>query len=445
MIKIILLWFLASSVSAAPISFRDTPLKEVADTVSQITGKPILIPSNIKQNISLFAPDGLSTKEVLNLFYSSLSMAGYGYEIKGRVIHVKPSSNQKANQSLYKVFTLDYSLPSDALAFLPEGTKVMDLGDKTLVSTSPDYLSLLNQMGRSERIKDSKQVSKVIRLHSVKPSKFLVFKSDDLDLVAFDDIDRLSVVGSQTDVNKLLTTIRKLDASLGMYQIDLVIVSASQLFSKSYDLNLSFAQDVFSMDLVNGLSASISSPFAHANNYSSLLMWIKTNSDLSIVQKPNVLVLDGQNAQLLVGQEVPFKTAKYDPTKSTGEIETVERRNVGLEVNMGVRSLNNGKIRINLTQELSSISPVQLEKSTDIITDKQRISTVLDVSPSRFYLIGGLSYRDKSLTTSSLPIFDEIPVLDNLFTDEKLNTSYRDLLIFIQVHDVDNPQVADAF
>ncbi|WP_178862428.1 hypothetical protein [Thiomicrorhabdus cannonii] len=440
--KILLLILLAVSPLSysAEIQFRDAPIKEVADQVSKVLGRTIIIPSNAQGSVSLYAPSSMTNEELLKLFYSSLLLSGFDYVEDGRSIIVKPFDQVRSTNE-FNVYTFNSVLP-DLGDFLPDGSKSVRTKTQTFVRTTKPFYSVLVAISNSVLRADSDVVTRVFNVQSVKPSDLVVLAGEGVKATAFDNINRLVVRGHRTEVDTLAEQIRKLDSSIKVYQVDLVIVSAAQDFNKEYNLDLTLGTDFFNLGLGGLLSAKGSAPYVHQDNYNLLLNWIRSNRQLSIVQKPNLAVNDGQKAKLLVGQEVPFETSTLDPESVTTRINTVERKDVGLSLNLSLNSLNNGQIRLVLDQQLSNISKTQLSNSVDLITDKQQLSTVLDLYPNRFYLIGGLSYRDQYHYKEHSPLFDGIPILSDLTTDTVDSSGQRDLLIFIQVHDLKHPVAA---
>nr|BDD44857.1 hypothetical protein 11 [Piscirickettsiaceae bacterium] len=435
--KIALLALLISfSVHASNLSFQDTPIQQVAKVVSELTNKNIIVPSDVDQSINLYAPNTVSETELLELFYSAVQLAGFDYEVQGRNIFLKTKgSSLQYNQSKFRNYSFDVELPSSLLSLLPDGSRLFSSEGVSVVYTSPEYYSTLLTIKRS--IQDQKFQTRVFNVSNINPDKLASLSSDTLTIIPFSDLKRISATGTAAQLDNLQDQILKLDASINLYQVDLVIVSAGQTFINEYSLDLTAVLDFFTFGVAGQIRSSLDTSVNNKSSVSGLLTWLKQNRDIQIIQKPNLAVLDGKTSSILVGQEVPFQTTQYNPESDTQQVITTERKNVGLQVNISVQTLNNGLIRLDLDQELSSISQTQLDQSIDIITDKQSLKTTIDMHPNRFYMVGGLQYKDSVLNTSAPPVFDttdnEFSILEDVFTNETKSSSTRNLVIFIQL------------
>lgn len=432
--RVFLAGFLAlnlSLASAATVHIDSMPISEVAKQVSTLSGVAIVVPSTIQNSMSLYSGTSLSSQQLLDLFLNSVVSLGYSYRLEDGKLFLFETGT--SNQSLMKVVTVPVRLDESLLNVLPNESRMFATDTMTVVYTMPSYFYLVRKLANEKTGIKEALTTKVYKSLSARPSQYLSLAGNDLTLKAFDDIGRLVAQGSPDKIKELDSVISALEGSISIYKVDLLIVSAAEDFNKTYNLNLSAPLGNVYSTLSGGISSARKQ---EGDGLQSLLTWIDQHSQLSILQKPHISLLDGKKARLLVGQEVPFETTRFDPSTSTGLITNTQRKDVGLALDISVNSLSSGMVRVQLHQELSSISQQQLEKSTDLITDKQTVQTVLDVQPERFYLIGGLSYEDKQKTVSGSPAFHQIEFLDDIFTDENENSSKRDLLIFIQLTDV---------
>lgn len=417
-------------VNANYLSFKNANIKDVAFAVSQITNKNIVITSDINANVDLFAPNKVSDRELLNLFYSAVISSGLSFEIGRNSIYVKALDTTLLNNpSLFRSRVFKVNINDSLISSLPEGSFSHPVDGGLLVHTSPLYLSLIAKIEANTFIKKDEVITRVFNLKTVKPSSLYVFIPESVKFVAYDKINKLVVNGLESEVQIISNLINKLDGSLSVYQVELVITSVDKSHSDIYNLNLSIA------DSIGGIFASGGLSFGTPHTSSSLLLnWIESQSYFNLEAKPYLQLLDGHSSSLVIGHEVPFKVSTIDPDSK--QITTIERRNVGLLLDVSIGSLSTGKVRLDLYQEFSSISNFQVLEHTDIIINKQSLRTTLDLILDHFYLIGGLSFNTNQELEVSNPLFKNHTVLDMIFTDTDNQSVERDLLIFIKVSKV---------
>jgi general secretion pathway protein D len=94
------------------------------------------------------------------------------------------------------------------------------------------------------------------------------------------------------------------------------------------------------IDVLSGL-ASISSPTLAAAridagdiSFGAVVRALATHSDANLLSAPSILTLDNQEAKIVVGNEVPFRTGSFSTTGdgSNNPFTTINRQDVGLQL-----------------------------------------------------------------------------------------------------------------
>ena len=428
---LLVLVFLVTNLQASEIQLRHAPLQEFIEQIYVQTGKSVIVPSDINPFLNMYLKPNLTQSELLNIFKNSVINSGLTYKEFGDTIYIDTRSEDVS--MFMQPITFDVSLNLEVLDFLPNGSKMYVGNSQTVIYTNKEYFPILHKIAGNTKYHLSNYTTKVYKSLSAKPSTYLDLQTDNLTLKALDSLNRLVATGLREEIAKFDTLINTLESSLSTYVVDMFIVSSSEDFNKKYNLDLTVGSDLLSLGLSGFFTANYGTPFTAAKNATFLFNFIKSNRYLSIVEKPHVMLLDGKSTRLTVGQEVPFETQSFDPQGSISTIQTTERKDVGLILDISANSLMDGKVRLNIDQQLSSISTQQLERSVDLITDKQSYQTTLDVELNKFYLVGGLSYKDKYKQVDRNPIFEDLGILDELTTNTDSQSSSRDLLLFIQV------------
>ncbi|MDH5543588.1 MAG: type II secretion system secretin GspD [Nitrospinota bacterium] len=168
-------------------------------------------------------------------------------------------------------------------------------------------------------------------------------------------------------------------------------------------------------------------------NIGGLIQALKSESGVNILSTPNLLTTDNVEAEIFVGENVPFKKSSAQTTAGLPTV-TVERKDVGILLKIKPQINEADYVKLDIVQEISSISPVQLEKAEDIITFKRNAQTTVTVKDGQNIVIGGLIRNDMTETSNAVPYLGAIPLLGWLFKSKSVQKIETNLLIFITPH-----------
>ncbi len=197
--------------------------------------------------------------------------------------------------------------------------------------------------------------------------------------------------------------------------------------------------------LPNGFSLGVLenffNPFTGENllAFGALVQLFESNSNANVLSTPNLLVVENEEAEFSVGQNVPFITGNQS-NNGGNVIQTIERKDVGLVLKIKPQILDDGKIKIDVYNEVSSIASTVLSSSTDLgfITNKRSIDTHAVLENGQTIVLGGLISEDINETVKKVPFFGSIPLLGVLFRSTSETAVRRNLMIFIQPHIIDS-------
>jgi len=162
---------------------------------------------------------------------------------------------------------------------------------------------------------------------------------------------------------------------------------------------------------------------------------LESDTQTKILSSPSVVTLDNEEAELTVGQEVPFVTGSYTNTTnaSTNPFQTIEREEVGIKLKV-LPQINEGDaVRLEIEQESSSVNTAAtLAGATDLVTNKRTITTNVMVGDGQLLILGGLMNDEFNETDSQVPILGDIPLLGKLFSSESGSDTRRVLMMFIR-------------
>lgn len=162
---------------------------------------------------------------------------------------------------------------------------------------------------------------------------------------------------------------------------------------------------------------------------------LRTDSRTTILSSPSVVTLDNSEAELTVGQEVPFITGSFTSSNnsSNNPFQTIEREEVGVKLRV-IPQINEGNaVRLEIEQESSSIAGTATSLGTaDTVTNKRTISTNVMVGDGQLLILGGLMDDNFGNTDRKVPFLGDLPVLGGLFRSRTNNDDQRVLMMFIR-------------
>jgi general secretion pathway protein D len=190
----------------------------------------------------------------------------------------------------------------------------------------------------------------------------------------------------------------------------------------------------------SGLSAGVAGTTSGGIQFAALLRALATDSSANILSTPSLTMLDNQEAEIVVGQNVPFKTGSYTTEGSIGQLNpftTIQREDVGITLKVKPQINEGDAITMNIQQDISAVSATSASE-TDLTTNKRSIKTTVLVANDDMLVLGGLIDEDVQVTQSKVPVLGSIPGLGRLFRFDKTRKLKRTLMVFIHPTIIDD-------
>jgi general secretion pathway protein D len=184
--------------------------------------------------------------------------------------------------------------------------------------------------------------------------------------------------------------------------------------------------------------------FTMGNNISinNLLMFLKTQGDVSSISNPKVLTLNNQAALITAGTEYFYKitstetlTGGTSGTQSTSEDLQSVFAGVLLDITPEISDDNMITLKINpslseTTTDISSVSGIDRTMPPDL--RRRQLSSVVTVKDGNRIILGGLINTSNSINVNKVPILGDIPLLNYLFKYENKQKITQELVIIIE-------------
>ncbi|WP_232301134.1 type II secretion system secretin GspD [Gilvimarinus agarilyticus] len=168
----------------------------------------------------------------------------------------------------------------------------------------------------------------------------------------------------------------------------------------------------------------------------AVLKMLKANGSSNILSTPSLLTTDNHEAEISVGQNVPFVTGSYTGTGTgasnpTNPFQTVERKDVGILLTVTPHVNDGDTVVMDIAQEISSVDDSSTGTS-GLVTNSRKINTQVMAASGEIVVLGGLIKDDVSMSETKVPFLGDLPILGNLFKSQSSTKRKTNLMVFIR-------------
>ncbi|MDZ7622344.1 MAG: type II secretion system secretin GspD [Candidatus Competibacteraceae bacterium] len=177
--------------------------------------------------------------------------------------------------------------------------------------------------------------------------------------------------------------------------------------------------------------------FTGRNRFGALISALARDADTNVLSTPTIVTLDNEEAEIIVGQNVPFVTGTFTTTTG-GEgaqignpFQTIERQDVGITLKVKPQINEGNAVKLEIVQEVSNVVPSATALTQGPTTNKRSIKTNVLVEDGQILVLGGLIDDQLSESAQKVPLLGDIPLLGNLFRYRDTTKLRRNLMVFL--------------
>jgi len=186
--------------------------------------------------------------------------------------------------------------------------------------------------------------------------------------------------------------------------------------------------------LTDGINFGIGSVSETGLSFAAVLQALEADTNSNIMATPTLVTMDNEEAEIQVGQQVPFVTGSFTNTGGQGgavsPFQTVERQQVGLTLKITPQINEGNAILLKIDQEVSSVS--DSTQAVDLITNNRTITTSVIVDDGATLVLGGLIRDEMREREQRVPFLGSIPLLGALFRGKSAQLVKTNLMVFIK-------------
>lgn len=181
-----------------------------------------------------------------------------------------------------------------------------------------------------------------------------------------------------------------------------------------------------------GITAGFGGQDSSGNLFGLVLNAVEQDQNSNVLSTPQLLTLDNEEAYILVGQQIPVTTGEALGANNVNPFRTIERRDVGVRLEVRPQINDGDTIRLAIRQEVSSVAGTVSASSNELITNQREISTTVLADNGEIIVLGGLIEQDRQTTASGVPGLGRLPGVGRLFRSEGESVVQRNLMVFIR-------------
>ena len=159
---------------------------------------------------------------------------------------------------------------------------------------------------------------------------------------------------------------------------------------------------------------------------------------VNVLSTPQILTSDNKEAQILVGENVPFIASRQqDITTANTVLNNITRQDIGITLKITPQISEGDYIKMDIYQEISALVAGQSENILTSIgptITKRSTKTSVVVQNKQTVVIGGLMQDRDEETTEKAPFLGDIPFLGWLFKYKTTQKTKTNLLVFLTPH-----------
>ena len=172
---------------------------------------------------------------------------------------------------------------------------------------------------------------------------------------------------------------------------------------------------------------------------------VQSDTDSNVLSTPSLTVNNNLKGSILFGQEIPVSTGEALSNNFDNAFRTIQRQNVGIELEVTPQINAGNEVRMELRQQVSSIAGPVSDDFNELIINKREIDTTVTVGDGEIIALGGLLDDNERRTIQKIPLLGDIPIIGELFKSRGRSRVKTNLMVFIRPTILKDPNDARRF
>ena len=422
-----------NSSGRVSLDFNDVELSVFVRFISELTGKNFVLDEVVKKaggKISVYSPTKVTHDQAYSMFVAALEVSRLAVIPKGNVNQIVAMGETPPERGVF-VYKLKNANATDLAAILTN----LVARSQTVAQTAPGARPPFRPLSEFEapvQVFADKATNSII-LSSTK-NAYTKLQSVIRDL----DTPRKQVFVEAVILEVQVSRLRQ----IGSDPLQIIGVGKSGSVQGIAGLNTAPENLATLAQAISGVAAGSATGGAatvlNTVNVRAFLQLLMSLTDTNILSTPQVLAADNQKAKIVVGENRPFPTGQAQGITG-GTLVTIERKDVGVTLEITPQVLENDMIRLEIKQEITAIEEnvaQTIGSGTTSVpvgpsTTKRSMETTTIAKDQQTILIGGLVRDNITLNENKVPLLGDIPLLGWLFRFQSRQVDKLNLLVFL--------------
>jgi type II secretory pathway component GspD/PulD (secretin) len=239
----------------------------------------------------------------------------------------------------------------------------------------------------------------------------------------------IMIRGPRTLVDAAMRLARDLDRPQPQVSIAVKVVDISNDALKSLGIQWSFSN--MSITESKGSGFGFGSFDRSPLGFQASINALQTSGAAKLLAEPNISVLDGEKAMILIGSRLNFPVLIGYSNANTPIFDRQEER-VGIYMQVSASITPNGDVTLSLYPQVSTVSSfLNINGASYPQISTREAQTTLRVKSGETIVMGGLLRNEDLVEMQKVPILSEIPIIGELFKHRKTTKSSSQVIISI--------------
>ena len=398
------------------------------------------------RRISIYQGQYVSTDDLVSRLPLLLKQEGISVDVKGladKAVAIVPlerigsivlfaNNQQVIDRVVFWANKLDQPPSGNQLQYFiypPKFARATDLGEslQTLIggsSVSASISSSTSAASQNTRTRNTPNTNK---------SASITASNNDMKLVVDERTNSLIFHTTGDKYQQILPLIKRLDVMPKQVLLEVMIaeVKLTDAYKQGVDFVLTNQGDAKEVGGFNLSGGSAGLTYLLSGSKGSLTFnLLQTNTNVNVLSRPSLLVRDGVQANITVGDDIPtVGEIITDPVN--GAKSSVVYRKTGVDLKVKPTINARGVVIMEIDQSISNQATGDDSVAGSPIIFERSISTEVVAESGQTIVLGGLISENRTLTDTSVPFFSSLPILGKLFDSTNDNKDKTELVVLV--------------
>ena len=239
-------------------------------------------------------------------------------------------------------------------------------------------------------------------------------------------LNEIIVKGSKEELDNVETMIAGMDKRAPQIMIEAKVVEITLEGEK--ELGIKWTSGGVEGQISIG-ELTMGGSFERFGLIEATLKALQSDGKTNILSNPKVLTLDGKEARIETGQQIPIR-------KITSEgVETIEYKKVGLTLTITPRVSSDGLVTMDVYPTVNSLG-TELVQGYPVINSREE-NVIIRANLDETVVIGGLITSKDIKSITKIPLLGDIPIFGKLFQFSHTKKEKTEIIILITAHLLD--------